>query len=323
MKIIQYPLLFIPIYKNYIWGGNRISKIYNRKILSSRCAESWEISSHQDGLSIIENGIYKNHSLNDIIKKYPEEIIGNNRKNDQFPLLIKIIDAKEKLSIQVHPDNYTSKKYGGEPKTELWYMLSDNNSHVLCGLKNQINRDLFIKSIKNNKIEKSLNKIKIKKGESLVIPGGKPHSINEGCLIYEIQQASNTTYRIHDWNRIDNKGLKRELNVKKALEIINWDDNDDPKIDSQIALDNNKFTIINMGETSFFKLEKIIVKKEIKIKSDKSTFHALFILNGSPIIKWNNNKTITIPKGRSVLIPASLENYTIIGKSEVLKTTLP
>lgn len=317
-----YPFLFTPVYKDYLWGGNRFKKYFNRKISDEILAESWEISDRDEGMSIIENGYFAGTSLKKMVKKYPTEIVGKNFKGSSFPLLIKIIDAKKRLSLQVHPDEKNAKKFGGEPKNELWHFLENDDSTIFYGLKNKIKKDDFLDILNSNKVDDILNKFMLKKESNVLVPGGCIHAINEGSLILEIQQNSNTTYRIHDWNRVDAYGNSRELHINKALEVVNLNVNSDPILKTNIIEKNDSFIRTEILDKPYFKVEHINVKNIFTQIMNHSTFHTLFVSEGSVELKWNDKDIIKIDKGRSVLIPAVINKYHLLGEGVVVKASL-
>lgn len=317
-----YPFLFTPVYKDYLWGGNRFKKYFNRKISDEILAESWEISDRDEGMSIIENGYFAGTSLKKMVKKYPTEIVGKNFKGSSFPLLIKIIDAKKRLSLQVHPDEKNAKKFGGEPKNELWHFLENDDSTIFYGLKNKIKKDDFLNILNSNKVDDILNKFMLKKDSNVLVPGGCIHAINEGSLILEIQQNSNTTYRIHDWNRVDAYGNSRELHINKALEVVNLNVNSDPILKTNIIEKNDSFIRTEILDKPYFKVEHINVKNIFTQIMNHSTFHTLFVSEGSVELKWNDKDIIKIDKGRSVLIPAVINKYHLLGEGVVVKASL-
>ena len=317
-----HPFLFTPVYKDYLWGGNRFKKYFNRKITDEILAESWEISDRDEGMSIIENGYFAGTSLKKMVKKYPTEIVGKNFKGSSFPLLIKIIDAKKRLSLQVHPDEKNAKKFGGEPKNELWHFLENNDSTIFYGLKNKIKKDNFLDILNSNKVDDILNKFMLKKGSNVLVPGGCIHAINAGSLILEIQQNSNTTYRIHDWNRVDTDGNSRELHINKALEVMNLNVNNDPIVKTNIIEKNDSFIHTEIIDKPYFKVEHINLKNIFTQKKNHSTFHALFVSEGSVELKWNDKDILKIDKGRSVLIPAVINKYYLLGEGAIIKASL-
>ena len=317
-----YPFLFTPVYKDYLWGGNRFKKYFNRKISDEILAESWEISDRDEGMSIIENGYFAGTSLKKMVKKYPTEIVGKNFIGSSFPLLIKIIDAKKRLSLQVHPDEQNAKKFGGEPKNELWHFLENDNSTIFYGLKNKIKKDDFLDILNSNKVDDILNKFMLKKDSNVLVPGGCIHAINEGSLILEIQQNSNTTYRIHDWNRVDADGNSRELHINKALEVMSLNVNNDPIVKTNIIDKNNSFIRTEILDKPYFKVEHINLKNIFTQTMNHSTFHTLFVSEGSVELKWNDKDILKINKGRSVLIPAVINKYHLFGEGTVVKASL-
>jgi mannose-6-phosphate isomerase len=198
------PIVLEPAYQNYVWGGNRIPHYFQRAIPEGRYAESWEVSDRIEGMSVVASGPKKGISFSEFLEF------------KKFPLLIKIIDAKENLSVQVHPDEESSVRLGGEPKTEIWIALE--KSTVFAGLKQGVTKELFIQALKENSVEKLLRKFILEKGEAIFIPAGLIHAICGDSLLLEVQQNSNTTYRLYDWGRAG-----RELHLEKGLESVHWD----------------------------------------------------------------------------------------------------
>ena len=323
MSIDLYPLMFKPVYKDYPWGGHRISDLFNRDLPPGIYAESWEISDHKDGMSIIENGYYKDRSFRSVLTDYFRLIIGKNARHDSFPILIKIIDASEKLSVQVHPDNETATKFGGEPKTEAWHIIGKNESAIYCGLKSGTTKQDFISGIENKTCKNLIRKVPVTHEDTVLIKGGCVHAIDAGCLILEIQQSSNTTYRIYDWDRIDKNGKCRELHIEKAIETIDWNDNPVALTPPTLIYQNKQFEQWLLIKCDFFILDKLILDGFLENEMDGNSFHALFVSEGNINIKWNSDNELYIPHGRSVLIPASLGIYKLTGKGTILRTMLP
>ncbi len=204
-----YPLKFEPVYKNYPWGGSRIPETYHRNVPAGIYAESWEISDHDDGMSVVSNGPLAGQALHDILKNNPGGILGTNVPGTRFPLLIKLIDAKQKLSVQVHPNDETAAHFGGEAKTEMWYLLGDNKTQIYCGLNEGITKESFLQAVEDGTSGKTMRRVPVEKDSAVFVRGGRIHAIDTGCLILEIQQNSNTTYRIYDWGRMGNDGKPR------------------------------------------------------------------------------------------------------------------
>lgn len=224
---MYYPFKFREVYKNYIWGGRNL-ELLGKILPEGKVSESWEASCHEDGLSVIDNGEFSGKTLYEVIKEKGEEILGENIYKiykDKFPILIKFIDANDKLSVQVHPDDEYAKKCENNSlgKNEMWYIIAAKpKSRLICGLKHDIDKEKFKRACDEERVEDCLNYIEVTKGDIINIPSGTVHAIGEGLLIAEIQQSSNVTYRIYDYNRRDVNGNKRELNLNKALEVVNF-----------------------------------------------------------------------------------------------------
>ena len=312
-----YPLRFRPVYKDYIWGGSRIPKLYKRNEPEGIYAESWEISTHPDGTTVIANGPLAGKTLRDLLPDNQTELLGTNVKGGDFPLLIKLIDARETLSVQVHPNDANAAAIQGEPKTEMWYFLEgDGAAKIYCGLKPGIGKAEFLKAMESKTFADILQVIPAKKGEAVFVPGGRVHSIGAGCLILEIQQNSNTTYRLYDWDRVDAGGKGRELHIDKALQVIDWKNNGDPRC---------KINGTEIQNCEYFRLERFELNAERKFPMVGNSFHALFIAEGTGIIAWVGGEEKMAP-GQSWLVPAGLGNYTVRpegGALTVLCITVP
>jgi mannose-6-phosphate isomerase len=322
MEIAPYPLKFKPVYKDYPWGGSRIPKTFNRQLPPGTYAESWEIADHNDGMSIVSNGPLAGKTLHEILQTNPTEILGHNVKGNTFPLLIKLIDAKQKLSVQVHPNNQTATQFGGEAKTEMWYLLGENPAQVYCGLKAGTTRESFLQAIADGSSGETMRPIPVEKDNAIFVPGGRVHAIDEGCLILEIQQNSNTTYRIYDWDRMGNDGKPRDLHIDQAVEVINWNDHGNPLVEPKLLVDTAAFQCWEVLECDFFRLEKLRFSQPQEVPMSGKTFHALFITEGEAKITWDEGSE-TAKAGESILVPAALPAYTLSGKATILRTTLP
>jgi mannose-6-phosphate isomerase len=322
MKTELYPLTFEPVYKDYPWGGSRIPEVFNRKVPEGIYAESWEIADHDDGMSIVANGPLAGRSLRDILEQTPRDIMGSSSDGTRFPLLIKLIDARDKLSVQVHPNDQTAKEFGGEAKTEMWYLLGDNPTRVYCGLHEGVTRESFLQAVADGTSGDTMRAVPVRKDSAIFVRGGRVHAIDEGCLILEIQQNSNTTYRIYDWGRMGNDGQPRELHIEQAINVINWDDTGDPLVQPELLVDTETFQCWEVLACEYFKLEKLRFTAPLEVPFDGTSFHALFVAEGEAEISWQDGVLLLHP-GTSVLVPAALPSYTLSGNAVVLRTTIP
>lgn len=319
-----YPLKFKPVYKDYIWGGRNLEKL-NKSLPDGNVAESWEISCHKDGMSIVENGELAGKTLEEIIKEHGKEILGASIKEkfgDNFPLLIKLIDANKDLSVQVHPnDEYAILHENGENgKNEIWYIVSCKpGAKIVYGLKEHVTKEEFLSSIKENKIKDCLNYRKVSPGDFIYIPAGTIHAIGEGIVIAEIQQSSNLTYRVYDYDRVDKSGNKRELHVDKAMEVINFNPMKNHEQEQNKVYIGKSSTRQCKIKSKYFNVDLYDINEEIKEVSDKNTFYIYVVVDGKGKINYAN-KSMDIAVGDSVLIPAGLREHSIEGQVKLLKT---
>ena len=322
MKNKPYPLIFKPVYKDYPWGGSRIPETFNRDVPEGIYAESWEISDHDDGMSIVSNGELAGKSIREILQESPQETMGSAVEGTKFPLLIKLIDAKQKLSVQVHPNDETAAQFGGEAKTEMWYLLGDNPTQVYCGLNDGVTRESFQQAVTDGTSGETMRPVPVEKDSVVFVRGGCVHAIDEGCLILEIQQNSNTTYRIYDWDRMGNDGKPRELHIEQAINVINWNDHESPIVEPKVLVDTDSFQCAEVLKCEYFRLEKLTFTAPLEVPLSGKTFHALFVSEGEATIRWGDESLIA-PAGTSILVPAALPAYTLDGKAAVLRTTIP
>jgi len=320
-----YPLKFKPIYKERIWGGNRLNTDLNKDADPNKeIGESWEISAIQDNISVVSNGYLEDNNLQELIEIYMEELVGDKIYQEygvEFPLLIKFIDSKSPSSIQVHPDDTTAKKrhkaYG---KNEMWYIIdADIDSELTLGFNKETSEEEFIKRIKNDSIEEILHKENIKSGDVYYIPSGKIHSIGKNILLAEIQQTSDITYRIYDFNRKDKDGNFRELNNDLAKNILDYSCQQKHRTDYNTQ--NN--TPANINKSPYFTSNIISFDKEIMRDYDiLDSFVIYMCLEGEFYIDYQGEDKTKVSKGETVLIPACLNAVSLYPatNSKILET---
>lgn len=321
-----YPLKFEPIYKENIWGGNQLKTKFNREIPSDHTGESWDIACHEHGQSIISNGPLKGKTLDEIFKSNKADILGEFSKSfEKFPLLIKIIDAKDRLSLQVHPDDLFAKllEPGEFGKCEMWYVLdAEEDAKIAIGLKDGVTKQDFIQGLIDGNLEACVHELPVKKGDVINIPAGLVHAIEEGIVIAEVQQNSDTVYRVYDWNRMGLDGKPRDLHIERALGSIDFQDTiNKSKIEGLCLEDNDNKRHIYIGN-SHFAIEKLDIKKIYKHSTKEEKMMIYFCLEGSYELKWND-LYIKVNKGESVLLPSSLGDYTIEGQCSILEVFIP
>ncbi len=311
------PMKLAPAFKDYLWGGEKLRTVYGKQTDMTPLAESWELSCHKDGLSTILGGEYDGQTLDRYIKANPE-CLGTLRKSDELPILIKLIDAKSNLSVQVHPNDLQAKEWENENgKTEMWYVVSaDEGAKMTCGMKKSVTKEDLEAAIKNNTVEELLNTTPSKAGDVFFVEAGTVHAIGAGNVIAEIQQNSNVTYRLYDYNRKDKNGNTRELHIEKGVKAANCEVNE-PR---EIPLCSDGTRLLGICEYFAVKELKLTDKKELYV--DEKSYQALMVVNGSAKLQTETD-TITIAKGETVFLPANLGVYTLIGEATILITAYP
>jgi mannose-6-phosphate isomerase len=227
MKIPLYPLQFNPIFKERLWGGDKLKTLFHKPISSTKTGESWELSTVEGAVSMIANGILEGRFITEVINEYPNEILGTSvyqRFGNQFPLLFKYLDAKEDLSVQVHPNDALAKaRHNSFGKTEMWYVVqADANARLIVGFKEEMNQATYLQNLEKKTLLATLDEIKVQQGDVFQIETGTVHAIGAGMVVAEIQQTSDITYRLYDFDRVDSDGNLRELHVDLALDAINY-----------------------------------------------------------------------------------------------------
>lgn len=297
-----YPLTFYPVYRDYVWGGRKLADVYGREIPAEPTAESWELSDRMDGMSVIAHGPLEGTTLRSLIESRGEELLGT-PPPEIFPLLVKILDAKTSLSVQVHPNDATAAAFGGEAKTEMWYVLdADPGARVYCGLKPGSTEETLQEALEKNHLETCLESIEVTRGDVIFVPGGCVHAIAAGCLLLEVQQNSNTTYRLYDWGRVGHDGKPRDLHVARAIQVIDWDSGNHGKIETREIKPGHT----QLLRTPYFSLERIAIHQPHVLPTN-GTWQILFVESGSIRIA----DKLDLAAGRTCLVPACMASCTL------------
>jgi len=297
----MYPLKFRPVYKQRIWGGQKLREFFGKDIPPlEKVGESWELTDLPNDKSVITNGELAGKTLEAVIKKYPKEMTGDKNFAGPFPLLIKFLDAEDILSVQVHPDEETCRKTGkGEPKTECWYIVAAQAGAVIYkGLKKGVTKEQFAQAIEKGTVAELLVKITVKKGQCHFLPAGTAHAIGAGLLIAEIQMPSDTTYRISDWGRLDQTGKPRQLHIKEAMESIHFDSSSD---------NLSVTTVGRLVDCKYFKVDKGHQAKGCETLLSPGNVKVLIILQGSGTITGKDSHSVDFKAGETIVIPAIYE----------------
>ncbi|EAZ96206.1 mannose-6-phosphate isomerase [Flavobacteria bacterium BAL38] len=316
-----YPLIFEPIFKDRIWGGSKLKSYLNKYIVSETTGESWEISSIPGDISVVNTGVLKGKNINEIIELYPEEILGKNviaRFGNQFPLLFKFIDAKEDLSIQLHPNDALAKeRHNSFGKTEMWYVMqADESARLVVGFKKDSNREEYVSHLENKNLVALLNESLVKKGDVFFLETGTIHAIGAGVVVAEIQQTSDVTYRIYDWDRLDVNGQGRELHTELALDAINYN-----ATHSKIEYKEEANQSVSVVDCPYFKTKIVALQDRFIWKKTKDAFTVFMCTNGQ-FEMVVNGEILRYKMGDTILIPACIENLTVKGKATLLEISI-
>jgi mannose-6-phosphate isomerase len=304
-----YPIKFHPILKQKVWGGNKLNSVLG-KPTDVGTGESWEISGVSDNISVVSNGEYKSKTLEELIALDPEFLLGNSVYSEYgstFPLLFKFIDAAQDLSVQLHPDDLLAKeRHNSFGKTEMWYIIqAEADSRLILGFNGVMDQTTYLKYLSEKNLISILNEKKVQKGDAFFIGPGTVHAIGGGILLAEIQQTSDITYRIYDWDRPDTDGKMRELHTEKALDAINFE-----SFDGYLSYSDKTNTPIPICTTRFFQTNKLTLDAPlIRILQDIDSFVVYMCLEGDGTVEINNS-AVSIKKGETVLIPAKTDSVT-------------
>ncbi len=310
--------------KDYLWGGTALKTEFYKQTELAKVAESWELSCHPDGPSVICGGACDGLPLSDYIRQAGRGVLGENcARFDDFPILIKLIDAKDNLSIQVHPANdYALRVEGGYGKTEMWYIVGcEKGAQLFYGFKNEITKEEFQRHIEQNTLETALNRVAVNKGDVFFIDAGTIHAIGRGILIAEIQQNSNTTYRVYDYGRVGADGKPRALHVPKALDVTVTAPPRPSSLPDITPTAHDGYTLRKLARCGYFTVHAAEITKSAAFTADGASFHSILCLEGQGMLSGAGERH-EIKKGDSFFIPAGLGEYTLSGGMTVIKTTI-
>ncbi len=312
-----YPLIFHPIFKERVWGGREIEKLYGKKLPSGKIGESWEISDRPNDESIVANGKFAGKSLRWLMETFPHELLGDAKSatGNRFPLLIKILDAREKLSLQVHPPANKAAELRGEPKTEMWFIAAAaTGAELFVGLKRGMTRAEFEKKIQSGEVADCFHRVPVRGGDTMFLPSGRVHAIGAGLVIFEIQQNSDTTYRVFDWNRVGLDGKPRELHIAQSLASIDFNDFE-PKLVSETFSGDEKIKSRLLVRDPLFNVEYLELKNGATAKLKDQKLQIVAAVNGQIEIK-SDLERVNLSGGQFCLIPASLKQTEIFAKPD-------
>lgn len=305
-----YPIKFKPIIKEKIWGGQKLSTYLNKDISHvPNCGESWEISGVPGDVSVVANGFLEGNTLEELVEVYMGDLVGDRvyeKFGFEFPLLIKFIDASDVLSIQVHPDDETAReRHNAYGKTEMWYVIqADEGSELISGFNRNVDKETYIKYLEEKKLKEILNYEQVGPGDVFFIPSGRVHAIGAGIVLAEIQQTSDITYRIYDWDRMDENGQGRELHTDLAVDVIDYDLHSNYRTHyEKIKNKNSLLETCQYFTTNLLEFDKAINKDYSLIDS----FVVFMCLDGEFSIEYGGEEYCLVKKGETILLPADLK----------------
>ena len=314
------PILLAPSGKDYLWGGNRLKTEYGKDIELTPLAETWECSVHPNGPCYAISGEHKGMTLAEIIKMHPE-YVGN--KNTQIPVLIKFIDAAKDLSVQVHPSDEYARKYenGQNGKTEMWYVLeAKEGAKLVWGFEHKVTKEILEKDITDGTLQNDLHYVPVHKGDVFLIESGTVHAIGEGILLAEIQENSDLTYRLYDYNRRDKDGNLRELHFDKAVKVLNMNPIGDTSQKPRYVRYFYGCSRETLCRCKYFETEKIQVTKGFSFSVMKNSFQVLLCTDGEGGLETDgSNRPLRFEKGSCIFLPAGLGRCHVIGECDLLK----
>ncbi|MDB6031682.1 MAG: Mannose-6-phosphate isomerase [Verrucomicrobiales bacterium] len=306
-----HPLVFHPIFKDRVWGGRNLERLYGKQLPPEKpIGESWEITDRPEGVSVVAAGPLAGKDLRWLMEHHRQELLGAHDQSERFPLLIKLLDAEEKLSVQVHPPAAAAAGLGGEPKTEMWYIADAKpGAELYVGLRDGATREEFEQRISDGTVAECIHRVPVQAGDVMFLPSGRVHAIGAGLVIFEIQQNSDTTYRVFDWNRTGLDGKPRDLHIKESLASINFEDYA-PRLIGSVYSRNPTLAVRFLVDHPLFKVDACKVKRGQHFYLRSDTFQILALLKGTMTIQYQGID-YKLTAGQFVLLPAALDRVTV------------
>jgi len=328
-----YPLTFTPQLRDYVWGGRNLAVLYNRNLPPGITAESWEISGHPNAPTVVDDGPLAGQTLPQVLTQLGQSLVGTRAewalRRSKFPLLVKLLDANQNLSVQVHPDDaYGLANEGGElGKTEMWYVLhAQPEAKVILGLKSGITAEKFRQAITAGTVESYLHYVPVRAGDAIFVEAGSVHALLKGAVVVEIQQNSDITYRVYDWGRVGLDGQPRELHIDKALEVINFSLVEPGPYRPHLVFDQNGYRRVEISRSDYFIVEKVTLEagRSYQGNTDGSTMEIWGTVEGRSQLAGTGHM-VDLPAIRFVLIPATLGQFVITAQTNcaMLRVYLP
>lgn len=321
------PFLLKPAGKDYLWGGSRLNDDFSKEIDMDPLAETWECSTHPDGPSVVGSGMHAGKTLSEVLQEHPEYMGSHPRTKGELPILIKFIDAKKDLSVQVHPDDEYARIHenGSLGKSEMWYILdAAKGARLIYGFYHDMKKEVLKKSLENGTVEKYLQKVPVKKDDVFYVEAGTVHGIGAGTLIAEIQESSNLTYRLYDYNRVDKNGKARELHIDKALEVADLKSSAAPRQPMRVLKYKKGCATELLCRCKYFQVERLLINTErcrqmADFQTEGNSFQVLLCVNGCGVLIPETGDPIHFFRGDCIFVPADSVRLKLHGRAQMLK----
>lgn len=320
------PFLLKPAGKDYLWGGERLKTEFGKRLPLQPLAETWECSTHPDGPSTVSGGLHDKKKLTEVLREHPEYLGTHPRTSGELPILVKLIDADSNLSVQVHPDDDYAREHenGSLGKTEMWYVLdAAPGAKLVYGFRHDMTREKIRESLQDGTIEKHLQKVPVQKDDVFYIEAGTVHAIGAGALIAEIQENSNLTYRIYDYQRVDKNGTPRKLHVEKALDVVRLRSSLEPRQPMRVLRYSRGCALELLCRCQYFQVERLLLNvtgetPSVEIRTQGNSFQALLCVDGNGVLSWERGE-IAFRQGDCIFLPADSVPMELCGKAQLLR----
>lgn len=334
LSALAAPLTFVPTLKDYLWGGRELERLFGRELPEGVTAESWEISGHPAGVSVVDSGPLAGRDLPGLVAEFGARLVGRRGRQaaarGEFPLLVKLLDASHALSVQVHPDDDYATAHGlDDPgKTEMWYILhAEPGSRIVQGMKRGTDRATFRRAVADDRVQDLLNRVRVRPGDAILVPAGTVHGILSGIVLVEIQQCSDTTFRIYDWERLGPDGEPRELHLEQAMDAIHFGHKPTGSAGPRVAAEGEGVRREVLTECEHFVVERVTIEEGACFESmlDGATFEVWGLLSGAGVVESAAAPPLALEAVRFVLLPAAMGALQLRATTDLvaLRTFLP
>ena len=326
---LREPFLLLPAGKDYLWGGTRLRDDFPKNLPQDPLAETWECSTHPDGISTVGSGPFRGMLLTEVLRAHPEYLGTHPEATGELPILVKLIDARKDLSVQVHPDDAYARdrENGARGKNEMWYVLdAARDAQLVYGFHHDMDRETLRRSLLSGTVEKYLQKVPVKKNDVFYIPAGQVHAIGAGVLVAEVQQSSNLTYRLYDYGRLDKNGQPRPLHIRQALDVANLKSSAAPRQPLRVLRFTHGMASELLCRCAYFQVERVLLNTERtrdmgSMRAGSNSFQVLLCTDGCGVLSWSQGESLCFFKGDCIFVPADSTEIKLHGQAQFLRVS--